>query len=316
MKRTDKLRLQKPDPGDVYNSNTLTQNVTAMDRFMANYGGNTAPVTISNAIKVRSDDWTMNSQFLRLLGNGEAAVYIYATSKKELTITDEGRIDGATTIADIVPEYSPAISQPLSSLGSGGAFNGYIAPNTTRILVKGGFGKYTDGKIPVGTLVTLGGIYPLSVIPKSIGLEQMPPKSFDNSVHLRNLDKIDAVAERLKMKDTFQSKDLSNYTDVFTPASGITVTSFGYQELIQGDREFVLEVTKSGGFTGNNSGDIGNILLGAFKAGYGPGISTPLYTTSSFSIAKGYITGQDVYIASLAGGTNPNTVRVAGRWVK
>lgn len=316
MKRTSKLKLQKPDPGDVYNSNTLTQNVTAMDKIMADFGGNITPIAVTTAVKTRTDDWSINSSYIRILGNGEASIYVNATSKKELTITDEGRIDGAITIADIIPEYAPALSQPLSSLSTGAAFNGYIAPNPTRIVLRGGFGRYTAGKIPVGTIVTLGGIYPLANVPKSIGLEQMSPKSFDSAVHLRNLNKIDAVASRLEMKRTYKSWGLPTHTDVFNRASGITVTAFALQELISGDREFMLEVTKSGGFTGNNSGDIGNTVLGSFVPGYGPGYDVPLFTTSDYSVAKGYISGGTVTLASLAGNTNPTTIRIAGRWVK
>jgi len=198
MKRTKTLRLQQPEPGDEYNHNTLSSNVNLIDKMMANIGGNVAKRTVplSNVFTMR-EGFTLNGGSFTVYGNGLAWIELNFTANKKYNVVNiTGLIEGAT-VADVNPEFATVISSTLTSGGIGPAVSGYIAPNTTRVVLRLTGGYFPDG-IPSGQVLQLSGFYPLVEVPKSIGLSQMRSAIFDYEVHNQNLLKIDSVASRLK----------------------------------------------------------------------------------------------------------------------
>lgn len=261
MKRTKILRLQQPEPGDEYNHNTLSSNVTAIDRFMANIGGNVAKrsVPLSNVLTMRSG-FTLEGGSFTVYGNGLAWIEVNFVNTNSLVVNQTtGLIDGGT-VADVNPEFTTLISQPLTSGGRGTPVSGYIAPDTTRIVLRLLNGYYSSNRIPAGTQLQLSGTYPLAELPKSIGLEQMRSNIFDYEVHTSNLNKIDAVAKKLK-----SSLPQLDNSKVFTPASGVTVVGVTCNRNTNGMVSFALIFRRNTAIPASFSGNIGNLVIGTFN---------------------------------------------------
>ena len=322
MKRTTSLKLQKPETGDVYSSTTLTQNVSALDKIMAEIGGNVQPRYIAGAEfiskviqQTHSSDWSIDAGWLTIHGNGMASIYINATSKKVLNVSSRGHISGANTLCTIHPEYATAITQPLRTGVTGRpGFGAYIAPNTTRVVLITYFGYTSTGTIPAGEEITLTGTFPLAMVPKGIGLEQMPPQSFNSDVHTRNLIKIDEVAAKLKVKRSYLAVNYADMRTIFTPAPGINVTYFYYRRLRSGQVDFIIEIGTA--LPTSSTGTINNVTLGTFKTGYAPDRACPIATTSTYASVSGTVElGGDVKATGTIGrNISVREYRLAGSW--
>lgn len=253
MKRTKLLRLQQPEAGDEYNSNTLTSNTALIDKMMANIGGNVAKRTVplSNVFTLRSG-FSLDGGSFTVYGNGLAWIELNFTATKTFNVVDiTGLIEGAT-VADVNPEFATVIATPLTSGGLGPAVTGYIAPNTTRVVLRLMNGYYPNG-ISSGQKLQLSGFYPLVEVPKNIGLEQMRPEIFDYEVHNTNLMKIDKVAQRLKTR-------LGQYdapTSALTPVGGSKIESRVMHKNTNGLVSFYIRLSNVT-FPSSNGGDIAN----------------------------------------------------------
>lgn len=256
MQRTKLLRLQKPEPGDEYNSATLTQNVKTIDKIMANIGGNVKKqyFDLAKCFKADNSSITVVGGGLTVYGNGLAFIEIIFENKKDIPVDKLGMC--YLIIGNMLPEFATAITQPLTSGGLGMALVGYIFPDPTRIAIRLLKGKVT-GKIAAGSVLQLSGFYPLSEVPKSIGLEQMNPKSFDFEVHNSNMLKVDAVAQKLKSKLPFKQWPDS----AIKAATGFKFESCHITRNTNGMVAFTLTVSSTSIISGNVSGDLNSTTV-------------------------------------------------------
>ena len=254
MKRTKTLRLQKPEAGDEYNSSVLTSNTSLINKMMANIGGNVAKRTVplSNVFTMR-EGFALDGGSFTVYGNGLAWIELNFSTTKSFNVTDITGLITSATVADVNPEFATIIAAPLTSGGRGPAVNGYIAPNTTRVVLRLMNGYFPSG-IQSGQILQLSGFYPLVEVPTSIGLEQMRSEIFDYEVHNTNLMKIDAVAERLKTN--LGSTNAANSS--LTPVGDVTIESRILHLNTNGLVTFSCTFRKATYIPGSTGGDIGN----------------------------------------------------------
>jgi len=283
MKRTKILRLQQPEPGDEYNHNTLSSNVSLIDRMMANIGGNVAKRTVplSNVFTMR-EGFTLDGGSFTVYGNGLAWIELNFTTSRSFNVVDiTGMIEGAT-VADVNPEFATVISSTLTGGGRGPAVSGYIAPNTTRVVLRLMSGYFPNG-IPSGQILQLSGYYPLVEVPKSIGLEQMRSDTFDYEVHNSNLMKIDRVAE--KLKTNLGATNAANTAIV--PVGNVTIESKLMHLNTNGMVTFSCNFKKGTYIPGTTSGDLLNTPVLEIHNSWRPDRFVKLFSTSTGPLIHG-----------------------------
>ena len=301
MQRTKILKLQKPEPGDEYNSDTFIKNYRTIDRVMANIGGNVARRDINiNKVFKNSANVTLTGGGYTIYGNGMAFIEVNFSNKKALSVDNKGLVSGDIQIGELFPEFAPAITQPLTSGGVGMAVTGYIYQSPARINIKLLKGKVTNG-ISAGTVMQLSGFYPLSEVPSNIGLEYMNPRTFDFEVHNRNLHKIDSVAKKLKTSMPFKQLDPKNVK----AASGFKIV--GDPHLTRNTNGMVamsvtVEVVTPFPFSAN--GDVANTIVATIQdSNWWPNRYVKTVSTASGRLAQGEIKPQngEISIGSFAG---------------
>lgn len=316
MKRTKILRLQQPEPGDEYNHNTLTSNVSLIDRMMANIGGNVAKRTVplTNVFTMRPG-FTLDGGSFTVYGNGLAWIELNFTTSKSFNVVDiTGMIEGAT-VADVNPEFATVIASPLTSGGIGPAVSGYIAPNTTRVVLRLMNGYYPNG-LASGLKLQLSGYYPLVEVPRSIGLEQMRSDIFDYEVHNSNLKKIDKVAQ--KLKTNLGATNAANTSIV--PVGNVTIESKLMHLNTNGLVSFSCTFKKDTYIPGTSEGDISNTPVLEIHKSWRPDRYVKLFSTSTGPLIHGElspVTGM-ISITSNAGrGTivpSNTSLQLVGDW--
>lgn len=317
MQRTKLLRLQKPEPGDEYNSATLTSNTDLIDKMMANIGGNVAPAyyEITKAFKPITTEITLDGGGLKVYGNGLAWLEVNFTIKKALPVDDLGMC--YLIIGNMLPEFATAITQPLTSGGRGMALTGYIFPDPTRVAIRLLKGKVTK-EIAAGSVMQLSGYYPLAEVPRSIALEQMSPKTFDFEVHNSNMLKVDSVAK--KLKSLLPYKQWPN--SAIRVESGFKFESCHITRNTNGMVAFNLTVSPTSTITGSSSGDLGNTVVATITdANLFPDRYIKTVSISSGKLAQGEInpsTGAVVLGSYSGNGANINkgeSISFAANWV-
>lgn len=256
MQRTRLLRLQKPEPGDEYNSATLTSNTDLIDKMMANIGGNVAPAyyDITKAFKPDTAEITVDGGGLKVYGNGLAWLEINFITKKAIPVDNLGMC--YLLLGSMLPEFATAITQPLTSGGRGMAITGYIFPDPSRVAVRLLKGKVTK-EIAAGSVMQLSGYYPLAEVPRSIALEQMSPKTFDFEVHNSNMLKVDSVAKKLKSLLPFKQWPNS----AVRAESGFKFETCHITRNTNGMVAFQLSVSPTSAIPVSTSGDISNVVV-------------------------------------------------------
>ena len=317
MQRTKLLRLQKPEPGDEYSSDTITKNYRTIDRVMANIGGNIArrDIAIAKVFKTNSSDITLDGGGYTIYGNGMAYIEVNFTNKKSLSVNKLGMVDH-TIIGELFPEFAPAITQPLTSGGIGMAVTGYIYTDPGRIALRMLKGKVTNS-IAAGTSMQLSGYYHLAEVPTNIGLEYMNPRSFDYEIHNRNLARIDSVAKKVKTKLPFTQLD-PKFVKI---ASGF---KFAGDPHITRNTNGMVAVTltvQTLNTIASTNGDIANTTIATITdSNWWPNRYVKMVSTAAGRVFQGEIRPQngEILIGSFAGNGTINkneSINLTGNWV-
>ena len=324
MKRTKVLRLQQPESGDVYNDSTITSNTALIDKMMANLGGQVEvkEIPIESVITLRSG-YSYNTDYkgtFKIFGNGLAYIEVVFKKNASLEINNIGMLGvpnnsestSNVVVADVKPEYAPALAQPLTSGGYGPAIHGYIAPDTPRVVARQMLGYYS-GSVPANTVMQLTGIYPLTEVPKTARLEQMT-RLFDSELHKRNLMVVDSIANKVKAKDKFL-----NIGSKIKPKAGTTNLNVVAYRVSNGAHELRIIFDRTS-FTPTSSGDIANTDVAYIDdPAYYPSTNVKLVSVGVGKVFQGELSRDGVIsITSYSGKNVANSsstgISLAGSW--